>query len=273
MGTRDPHRFVNDLDESAVERLIGRLESRARDPVFSTLFDRYVQRLVLSPSAKVLEIGCGTGAMMRRLARVEAFSGTAIGLDQSPAFIAAAARYASQEGVDRWVQFRVGDAHELEFPQAFFDTVIAHTVISHVTEPERVLREMARVVRPGGTMVIFDGDYCSLTYAYADRDLGRRMDVALANATFNNPWIVRELPSLLPRLGLKLENAWGDAVAEVGGGSYFRSFADTYAPVVVQAELVSEPEVEAWLAAQHQAIEAGTFFAACNYYTYFVGHA
>lgn len=79
-----------------------------------------------------------------------------------------------------------------------FDTVIAHTLISHVTEPETVLREMARVVRPGGSVAIFDGDYASLTYGYPDHDTGRTMDSALANATFNNPLVMRDLSRLLP---------------------------------------------------------------------------
>lgn len=271
MGTRDPHRFVNELDEAAVKRLIDRLESRAQDSVFSTLFDRYVDRLALPPSAKVLEIGCGTGAMMRRLARRAGFSGSIVALDQSPAFVAAARRFAEEEGVGHRIEFLVGDAHQPDVPRACFDVVIAHTVISHVAEPERVLQEMARAVRPGGTIVVFDGDYCSLTYAFPDRELGRKMDAALANSTFNNPWIMRDLPRMLPNLELRLQDAWGDAVAEVGRGSFFRSFAETYAPAVVKARLVPEPDVDAWLAAQHQAMEDGTFFAACNYYTYFVG--
>lgn len=68
MGARDPHRFVNELDDATIERLIARLESRAKDVVFSRLFDKYVTKLKLPASAHVLEIGCGTGAVLRALA-------------------------------------------------------------------------------------------------------------------------------------------------------------------------------------------------------------
>lgn len=268
MAARDPHRFVNELDEAALERLVARLENRAKDRVFASLFDKYAGRLTLPGDARVLEVGCGTGAMMRFLARRDDFSGIALGVDQSPVFIDAARRYAQEERVGDRVEFRVGDAHGLDFPDGTFDAVIAHTVISHVTDTAAVIREMARVVRPEGTLVIFDGDYSSLTYAYPDRELGDRMDAALATAVFNNPLIMRDLPRLLPEQGLGIREAWGDAVVEIGTGSYFRSFAETYAPAVVHAGLVPSADVERWLADQLGAMEDGTFFGACNYYTY-----
>jgi hypothetical protein len=77
MVTRDPHRFVNELDKAALERLIARLESRAQDAVFARLFDKYATKLALPPSAQVLEVGCGTGALLRSLARRDDFTGEA----------------------------------------------------------------------------------------------------------------------------------------------------------------------------------------------------
>jgi SAM-dependent methyltransferase len=64
-----PHRFVNELDDSAIGRLIARLEGRAKDVVFTRLFDKYAGHLAPHPSARVLEVGCGTGATIRALAR------------------------------------------------------------------------------------------------------------------------------------------------------------------------------------------------------------
>lgn len=268
MTARDPHRFVNELDPASVERLIARLENRAKDAVFARLFDKYAARLGLPESAQVLEVGCGTGAMTRFLARRPDFTGRVVGVDHSASFIEAARRHAQAEGVEDRIAFRVGDAHRLDFPAATFDAVIAHTVISHVTDPAAVLREMARVVRPGGMVAVFDGDYASLTYAFPDAELGRRVDAALVGATFNNPLVMRELPRLFRELGLELVDAWGDAVAEIGRGSYFRTFAETYVPAVIEAGLLPAETMEGWLAAQHRAIEQGTFFASCNYYTY-----
>lgn len=273
MSARDPHRFVNELGEDALDRLVTRLEGRARDAVFAGLFEKYAGRLPLADAAHVLEVGCGTGATLRMLARRPEFAGLARGVDHSAHFIAAAKRFAEAEGAGRRVAFERGDAHRLDLPDAAFDVVLAHTLLSHVADPARVLREMARVVRPGGTVAIFDGDYSSLAYAYPDHAFGRRMNAALATATFNNPLVMQDLPRLLGENGLVLADAWGDAVVEIGCGSYFRSFAETYVPYVKRARTLPAGAVDQWLAYQLRAMEDGIFFAACNYYTCLVRRA
>lgn len=267
-AARDPHRFSNELDEASIGRIAARLESRAHNEVFARLLDTYLTRLALPTRISVLEVGCGTGAVLRSIARRSDFVGSAIGVDQCRSFIDIANTFAQTEGVSDRLSFQIGDAHRLDFPPASFDVVIAHTLISHVTEPLAVLGEMARLVRPGGTVTIFDGDYASLTYAYRDHGFGQRMDVALANSTFNNPRIMRDLPRLLPELGLELDAAWGEAVVEVGQASYFKSFAETYVPYVKKSGMLPEQSIDAWYNEQLQAMENGTFFAACNYYTY-----
>lgn len=267
MQARDPHRYVNELDGDAVARLVARLEGRAKDRVFARLFDQYAGELAPPIGGRVLEVGCGTGAMSRFLVRRDDFRGTAVGVDHSPAFVEAGTRFAADEGLADHVRFRVGDAHRLDFPDASFDAVFAHTLVSHAADPRAVLSEMARVVRPGGTVAIFDGDYASMTYAHPDHGLGARMDAALVAASFNNPRIMRDLPRLLPALGLRMRRAWGDAVTEIGQGSYFRSFAETYAPYIVRSGAFGQDAVDAWLETQRAAMRDGTFFAACIYYT------
>lgn len=268
MAARDPHRFVNELDKAAIEGLMARLESRAKDKVFTRLFDKYAARIDPGPSGQVLEVGCGTGATTRALARRSGFSGKAVGVDQSVDFIRAARQFALNEGMAHKVDFHVGDAHRLDFPDCAFEAVFAHTLISHVTDPAAVLREMARVLRPGGTLAIFDGDYASMTYGYPDHELGRRMDAALVAVSFNNPRIMCDLPRMLPGFGLKLTDAWGDAVVEIGSGSFFKTFVETYVDCIAKAGLAPAETVDAWFASQQQALKDGTFFAACTYYTY-----
>lgn len=268
MVARDPHRFSNELDETAVERIAARLESRAQDDVFARLLDQWLARLTWPPKARVLELGCGTGAVLRSLARRGDFTGTAVGVDQCRPFIDIASALAQTEGVADQLAFQIGDAHKLDFPAESFDIVIAHTLISHVTAPIIVLSEMARVVRRGGIVVVFDGDYASLTYAYRDHSFGQRMDAALANSTFNNPRIMRDLPRLLPGLCLELDSAWGETVVEIGQASYFKSFAETYVPYVKKSGTLPKQSIDAWHREQRDAMENGTFFAACNYYTF-----
>lgn len=266
-GPRDPHLHSDSLDAETVARLIARLESRGKVRAFARLFDAYADRLALADGARALDIGCGTGVAARALARRRGGALRVTGIDRSPDFIAAARRFAAEEGVAP--EFRVADAHAPPFADASFDAVVAHTLLSHAADPARVLAEARRVLAPGGRLVVFDGDYASLTWACADAEAGRRMDRALARTAFHNPLVVRSLPALVADAGLELEDVAADAVSEIGGGNYFRTMAETYAPLVAEAGLASADEVAAWLEEQRAAMAAGRFFACCVYYTAF----
>jgi SAM-dependent methyltransferase len=266
---RDPHRFVNELDPAAIERLIARLENRAKDAVFAGLFDKYAARLALPPTARVLEIGCGTGAMVRSLARRADFSGTACGVDQSAAFIDAARRFAADENLGHCVEFRVGDAHSLDLPDASFDAVIAHTLISHVTDPQAVVREMARVVRPGGVVAIFDGDYASMTYALPDHDSARQMDVRSGNRQFQQSAgharvAAPDAPPGLARCSRPGAMPWSRSARRVISSRSPRPMPHTWPSPACFPPRQSTPGSPR----SDRRWTDGTFFAACNYYTY-----
>jgi len=91
---------------------------------------------------RVLEVGCGAGELAARLTeKVD----VVVALDQSPRMVALTAA--------RGVDARVADVQELPFPDASFDAVLAAWMLYHVPDLERGLRELARVVRPGGRLV------------------------------------------------------------------------------------------------------------------------
>jgi ubiquinone/menaquinone biosynthesis C-methylase UbiE len=270
MATRDAYRFINDLDASTVEGLIARLEFRGKDPTFTQMRDAYLAQLALPPGAHILELGCGTGVVLRALAQRRDFSGHLVGVDQSPALVAAARRLAAEEGMDQRIEFRVDDVHRLAVADRSFDAVVAHTLVSHVAEPPMVLKEAARVVRPGGSVAIFDGDFASLTFAHPDPDFAKAMDEALVGAVFTNPRVMRVLPRLLQQTGLEIMATTAYVYAEIGTGTFFAGFAETYAPLVQRAGLMTARQVEDWLLEQRRALEQHTFFAACNFYAYVI---
>ncbi len=268
MGTRDAYCFINDLDASTVEGLIARLEFRGKDPTFTQMRDAYLAQLALPPTTHILELGCGTGVVLRSLAQRRDFAGRLVGVDQSPVFIAAARRLAAEEGVDQCIEFQVGDVHHLSAADSSCDAVIAHTLLSHVADPLMVLKEAARVVQSGGSVTIFDGDFASLTFAHPDPAFARAMDEALVMAVATNPRVMRDLPRLLQQAGLEIMATTAYVYAEIGTGTFFAGFAEAYAPLVQRAGLLTAGQVEDWLLEQRRAVEQHTFFAACNFYTY-----
>jgi len=98
---------------------------------------------------RVLDVGCGDGALAVALSRRGA---VVVGVDASEAMIEAARRNARQHGVE--VAFEVAEARRLPFPAHSFDLVTAITILCFVEDAAPVFRELARVLRPGGRLVI-----------------------------------------------------------------------------------------------------------------------
>jgi SAM-dependent methyltransferase len=104
------------------------------------------------PNASWLEVACGPSMVGRAVApRV----GSLHGVDLTPAMIEKAREEAEREGLAN-VEFEIGDATALEFEDASFDGAITRFSLHHIPAPQRVVEEMARVVRPGGWVAIAD---------------------------------------------------------------------------------------------------------------------
>jgi ubiquinone/menaquinone biosynthesis C-methylase UbiE len=234
---RDAMQFINEQDAATLQRFIERLEFRAKDPTFVAYREAYLKLIDLPHAAAVLDLGCGTGVVTRAIAARDRFAGTVTGIDQSPEFIAAAERLAADDGVGDRVEFVVGDAHELDLPAASFDAAVAHTLVSHVRDPLAVLAEAARVIRPGGVVAVFDGDYASLTFGCSDPQLGRMIEGAIQSMIMSSPRVMREVPRLLPKAGLQLIATQAHVYAEAGSSSFLLNLAETYGPLAASNRL------------------------------------
>jgi SAM-dependent methyltransferase len=268
MAVQDAFQVIDSLERDTIARFIVRLEQRGRDPQFSQWRDAYLDRLDLGRARQVLDIGCGTGVIGRAIARRSDFDGTVIGIDPSRSLLEAAEAFARDEGVGARLRFQYGTAESLPFEEDSFDCVVAHTTISHVPDPSRLLSEMARVLRPGGNAVIFDGDYASWTFDYPDPEFGKRMDEALIQAVVANPRIMRGLRRDLSRAGLETTDILSWIYVDTADGEFYRPALSAYTPVMIRAGTADEGEVERWLAHIHQAMATHQYFAACCYYAY-----
>lgn len=268
MSTRDIFQSISNLGPDAIQKIVDRLEYRGGDPTFVRMRETYLDRMGLAPNARVLDCGCGTGVVSRALAQRKGFTGAVVGIDFSDALIDAARRLALEEGLDDRIEFRVGDSHALEDPDDSYDFVIVHTLISHVVDPAKVISEASRVVRPNGTIAIFDGDYASLTYGAGNPEFNAKMVNGILAAIVANPHVMRQVPMLLRDCGLEVLAFLPEILAEAGEGVFFSSLVESYVPMAVKAETVSSETADPWLAAQREASSNNTFFGACNYYTY-----
>ena len=268
MSTVDPFARTDQLDDGMLEALVLRFEARGKHPRFSGMLGEYLDAMAIAPTATVLDIGCGTGLAARAIARRPGFTGVITGVDLSPYLVAAATRLAAEEGIAERLEFRAGDVHRLDFADERFDALVAHTLLSHVADPMSVLKEAARVVKPGGTIGIFDGDYASLTFDHADPGKGKAYDEALIGALVTNPRVMRQLPRLMRAAGLELVASFSHVLAEAGAASFWSSAIEAYRKLVPKSGVMSQDEANTWAAALRRDSEEGVFFGSSNYYAY-----
>jgi ubiquinone/menaquinone biosynthesis C-methylase UbiE len=107
----------------------------------------------LSPGQRVLDVACGTGLVAFDAARAVGHEGRVLGIDLSGQMIDAARQRARERKVSN-VSFARMDAEMLDVPDASFDVALCALGLMYMPDPERALREMRRVLRPGGRLVI-----------------------------------------------------------------------------------------------------------------------
>jgi SAM-dependent methyltransferase len=144
-----PHRDVAAFEERAAsyeQGWLGRLHHEIADRTAALTVS------VCAAPRRVLDVGCGTGYLLRLLARQWPQASELAGIDPAPAMIAAAARAAGEGRL----RFSVGTAERLPYPDKFFDLVVSTTSFDHWSDQQAGLRECARVLAPGGSLVLVD---------------------------------------------------------------------------------------------------------------------
>jgi ubiquinone/menaquinone biosynthesis C-methylase UbiE len=306
-------------------RMAAFLEDRARCPDQVQVNTAVRDALILRSGERLLEVGCGSGALCRLIAPALHPGGEIIGLDIAPDMIAAARRFAAQatipdvaahperrpvgfaghsrrtrlaptrfsllrlrsgpnparasltrnapappadEGPGKPValRFEVGPAEALPFDAASFDAAFAARLLLHVDDPRAIVREMARVVRPGGRIVLMDWDWGTLAVDHTDRALTRRlMDWRCDNHGGDN-WSGRKLLGYALAAGLTkvtvtpVVTLAHDATAALTG-SIFRA-----AEVARNGGAITPAEHDAWVADLKQRLAEGRFVASLVYF-------
>jgi ubiquinone/menaquinone biosynthesis C-methylase UbiE len=210
------------------------------------------------PGHRILEVGCGLGDDAASLARRVAPGGSVVAVDGSQAMIAAARE---RHGGVAGLSFEVADAAQLPFDDASFDAARVDRVLQHIADPGRAVREMVRVIRPGGVLVAYDNDWETLTVDSADGKLTRTILNAWCDR-FPSGWIGRRLVPLFLQAGLR------DVVArpktlvlrDLGVADRLYSFFST-SERLTEAQFISRSDAGRWSDALRTADAEGRFFS------------
>ena len=111
----------------------------------------------LESGMTLLDCGCGPGTVTLGLAEAVAPAQT-VGIDLEPSMVDRATSFAAGRRTDN-IEFQVADIRDLPFPDDSFDVVFTSAVLEHLGDPERALREIHRVVKPGGLVGVINTDW------------------------------------------------------------------------------------------------------------------
>jgi phosphatidylethanolamine/phosphatidyl-N-methylethanolamine N-methyltransferase len=144
--------MTEELDKAGVKKAYARW-APVYDLVFGAVFDRGRQAAIAAAEqvgGRILEVGVGTGISLPRYSPESRI----IGIDLSEPMLRKAQERVADLALSNVEALEVMDAEHLSFPDASFDVVVAHYVVSTVPNPEAALDEFARILRPGGEIIL-----------------------------------------------------------------------------------------------------------------------
>lgn len=144
------HSYVHGYSSREQERLTDQAD---------TLVDLLHSDTFYPPGSLVLEAGCGVGAQTVTLAK-HSPDATFVAMDISEVSLAAAAERVRSAGFTN-VRFQRGDIYAMTFEPGAFDHVFACFVLEHLSQPHQALAHLRRVLKPGGTLTVVEGDHGS----------------------------------------------------------------------------------------------------------------
>ena len=204
------------------------------------------------PGERVVDLGCGTGTVLSLLAR-QAPPLELVGLDLSAAALRVAAGELGGSGAGRLlVQADLAD--RVALADQSVDRAICHNVLESLPEPQALLAEAARVLRPGGRLVLSHPDYDTLIFSSEDQALTRRLVRTYSDT--QQDWMAavdgtigRRLPDLVGRSPLRVDAVEVKAVVSRvwAPGQLGYGYAHNLVGALTRARAADPDELAAWL--------------------------
>jgi ubiquinone/menaquinone biosynthesis C-methylase UbiE len=257
----DVYANITSAEPALLEQIARVLELRAADSQQCSMRKAYLSEIALPESARVLDVGCGTGAVTRVLAEWPNVR-EVVGVDPSPAFLEKARELAAGRTK---LTFEQADGRELPFDANSFDLTLFHTTLCHVPSPERALAEAFRVLRPGGWLAVFDGDYATTTVAIGDSDPLQACAEAWVASSVHDRWILRRLPALARSSGFEVVSYRSYGYAQNTEPDYMLTIVSRGIDALTTTGRIGRDVAQALRGEAKRRAESGTFFGHISY--------
>ncbi len=252
---------ITSAPADVLDTIVDTLEKRAADPKLQAMLDAYLSEITLADGARILEVGSGTGAVARRLARLEQ-ARQVIGVDPSPVFLAKAVELGRD--IDN-LRFEEGDGRSLPFEDATFDLVVLHTLLCHVPAPEGVLREAHRVLKPGATLAVFDCDFSTASLSTGDFDPFEVIAEVMVDSIVHDRWLVRKLTGHLRSCGFEAGPLRSYAYSEHPAPGYMFTWIERGTAALMAAGRLGEDGAAALKAEAERRVSEGQWYAQVSF--------
>jgi SAM-dependent methyltransferase len=237
--------------------LVAALDEQARLPAIERLRATVLELLPPRPGSRLLDAGCGTGDVARRLAADVGPTGRVVGVDVSATMLQEAHRRSVDPKLP--VEFQRGDITRLPVEDGAFDGAYSERVFQHLDDPRAAITELVRVVRPGGRIAVIDSDWGMHAIHGAHPALTARIIGCWAEHPPNGR-VGRQLPALFARAGLVDQVVVTDTITNRDPRPPSLQPFATMAAVAEHRGVVTAPEAESWLRQLAAAGADGTFF-------------
>ncbi|MDF5729973.1 MAG: class I SAM-dependent methyltransferase [Rhizonema sp. PD38] len=267
MKKQDGTGFTNVDDMTNPNYFVSYLDAISTLKSIQAYKQKTYSRLEIKEDYHILDVGCGTGDDVRRIAQKVGNIGQIVGVDNSETMVTEARK--RSEGLKLPVEYRVCDAHSLEFPDNTFDCCRADRTFQHLKYPQKALAEMVRVARKKAQIVISEPDWETLIIDAGDRALTRKILNFHCDSS-RNGWIGRQLPALFNEIGLRDISVDTDTLILSDC-----SLADKHLGILSaamraqQAGIISTTEACDWTSHLEQKSQAGRFFCAITGFSTF----
>jgi len=252
----DPPQNPGYLDQAVLHNLTAFTKALKR---------RITDLLKIKPGDHAIDVGCGTGSDLIAMARMVGETGLVVGLDYDPAMTAEAAALARQAGVVARVLNVTADAQEIPHSACSFDACRCERLLQHVEDPERVVKDMVRIIRKGGRIVVADTDWATLSIDAPDFAIERRIARFRAEMYYNG-CAGRQIFRLMKRQRLQVSALEVHPIVWTDYGTFrATSFAlNNFEQRLIDSRTITENELAAFLDYLAEADRQGTFYASGN---------